>query len=567
MVVTGFYMIAFSASLLLLLMMIRNKEYISGISFTFATVLMFHDLGRLVITSSTVLNTALIGQRMLNIGSVFLPYFLLLTVARFSRIKLVDPVKLIMLIYSVVVVLLTATIGHSEIYYKNVRLVRYDGYSVITKEYGPAHVAYTVLIIIYTVLLLGLALNMYMKRRDLPAIILGNLMSMAAAVIFFYFLDRILKLPVALTSIAYLYSAFVMLYLMKRIDVYDIMSCIALAEKKLDEEAYIIFDMKKRFINATEGAKRIFPELTHFKSGMSYKEVSREFGKGVVDLLDGNDLADEVDERLLKVGEEYYKLRKSAIFRGYGRNKRLGYLIDIEDVTASNNYLNALNKYNQKLEEMIETKKREIRELGEKLVLGIATVVESRDNSTGEHIVKTNRIVRIFAEALRGQNGLSDDFLNYVCAAAPMHDLGKIAIDDRILRKKGDHDENELNEIKKHAAEGARVVRKVLSGREEQMFCQIAANLANYHHEHWNGSGYPEGLMGEDIPVEARIMCLADGLDSLLSNGSDGTAAAYDKAFETMEAGLGTLYDPILGKRFIDCKPLFKDIYCASEEK
>lgn len=210
----------------------------------------------------------------------------------------------------------------------------------------------------------------------------------------------------------------------------------------------------------------------------------------------------------------------------------------------------------------LEARTIHIKYIQEMMVIGMATMVESRDLSTGGHIKRTSMVVRIFAEKLsKEQNGLTKSFLDMVIRAAPMHDLGKIAVDDRILRKQGRFTPEEYAEMKKHSAEGKRIVKHILEGVEEADFVKIAENIAHYHHEKWDGSGYPDGLSGEDIPIEARIMALADVFDALVSKRCYKDAYSFDKAFSIIEESIGTHFDPELGKIFLKCRAELEALY------
>ncbi len=221
-----------------------------------------------------------------------------------------------------------------------------------------------------------------------------------------------------------------------------------------------------------------------------------------------------------------------------------------------------LEELKNNLSEKLKEKTKHVRHIQQMIVLGMASMVESRDNGTGGHIRRTKDVVRVFADRLltNGCN-LSEDFLDKVVRAAPMHDLGKIAVDDRILRKQGRFTEEEYAEMKRHSAEGAKTVEKILRGVEEESFVNIAVNIAHYHHEKWDGSGYPEGIAGLDIPVEARIMALADVFDALVSKRCYKEAFSYDKAFQIIEESLGQHFDPELGRIFISCRPQLEELY------
>lgn len=221
-----------------------------------------------------------------------------------------------------------------------------------------------------------------------------------------------------------------------------------------------------------------------------------------------------------------------------------------------------LEALRQDLEGQLEARTMHIKHIQEMMVIGMATMVESRDLSTGGHIKRTSTIVRIFSERLsKEQINLSKSFLDMVVRAAPMHDLGKIAVDDQVLRKQERFTPEEYNEMKKHSAEGTRIVRQILEGVEEKDFVDIAANVAHYHHEKWDGSGYPDGLSGEEIPIEARIMALADVFDALVSKRCYKDSFSFDKAFLIIEESIGSHFDPELGRIFMKCRPELEDLY------
>lgn len=142
------------------------------------------------------------------------------------------------------------------------------------------------------------------------------------------------------------------------------------------------------------------------------------------------------------------------------------------------------------LSEEVAAKTKHINQIKDMLVLGMASMVESRDNSTGDHIRRTSKVVSVFSEKLKehkAELGLNSEFLDMTAKAAPMHDLGKIAIKDSILQKKGKFTDEEYAEMKRHSAEGAKIVRNILEGVEDESFVNVAENVAHYHHEKWNG--------------------------------------------------------------------------------
>lgn len=222
--------------------------------------------------------------------------------------------------------------------------------------------------------------------------------------------------------------------------------------------------------------------------------------------------------------------------------------------------------YNQELEEEVEAKTEQVVAMQNQLVIGMATMVESRDNSTGGHIKRTSEGVRILADEIRrdGSLGLSDEFCEKLVKAAPMHDLGKIAVDDAILRKPGRFTPEEYEQMKAHAPEGARVLREILADTDDEEYRRIAENVAHYHHERVDGSGYPDGLRGDEIPLEARIMAIADVYDALVSERVYKESYSFEKADQIIQEGMGTQFDPGLEKYYEAARPKLEAYYAQN---
>lgn len=189
----------------------------------------------------------------------------------------------------------------------------------------------------------------------------------------------------------------------------------------------------------------------------------------------------------------------------------------------------------------------------------MADLVESRDKSTGTHIKNTAAYVEIICEQMIKDGIYADvvdeDFKNNVVASAPMHDIGKIKISDTILNKPGRFDPDEYEIMKTHAEEGALIIRSVKKTVESQAlkenYLGEAENMAHYHHEKWNGEGYPCGLKGEEIPLSARIMAVADVFDALVSKRVYKPGMPFDKAMGIIKESSGEHFDPKVVEAFI----------------
>lgn len=200
----------------------------------------------------------------------------------------------------------------------------------------------------------------------------------------------------------------------------------------------------------------------------------------------------------------------------------------------------------------------------DEMVDGFATMVESRDNNTGGHIKRTRAYVNLILDKMRNdkyyRNILNRDYITNVSNAAPLHDIGKIATPDSILQKPGKLTDEEYAEMKKHAATGSEIILQTFDDIDNVEFKQIAYEVARYHHEKYNGKGYPEGLEGEQIPIHARIMAIADVFDAVSQKRCYRDAMPIEECFSIIEKGIGSDFDPKLAKIFLDSKEEIKKL-------
>ena len=205
--------------------------------------------------------------------------------------------------------------------------------------------------------------------------------------------------------------------------------------------------------------------------------------------------------------------------------------------------------------ELIENQKR-ISSMQSHMISGLANLIENRDTETGEHILRTSLFVKVLAERAREagycKDTIDDHFISLLTTLAPMHDIGKIIVPDRILKKPGRLTPDEYEIMKKHAEFGGNVVREVLNGITDEEYLKFASDIATYHHERWDGAGYPQGLKEDNIPLCARIMALADCFDALISKRCYKEAYSKEEALSIIKEELGTHFDPVLAQILLD---------------
>ena len=186
----------------------------------------------------------------------------------------------------------------------------------------------------------------------------------------------------------------------------------------------------------------------------------------------------------------------------------------------------------------------------------MADMVESRDSNTGYHILKTADYVKIILEALKKKGYYSDKltpkYISDVEMSAPLHDIGKINIPDSVLNKPGKLTDEEYEIMKGHTTAGKKIMEKAIETVQGENYLKEARNMAAYHHEKWDGSGYPEGLKGPVIPLSARIMAVADVFDALTAKRVYKEPMSYEKAMSIIEEGSGTHFDPKIVEVFVE---------------
>ena len=192
------------------------------------------------------------------------------------------------------------------------------------------------------------------------------------------------------------------------------------------------------------------------------------------------------------------------------------------------------------------------------MVEGFATMVENRDDNTGGHIRRTRAYVNLMLHKMRHDKRYEDivnkDYLVNVSNAAPLHDVGKIATPDRILQKPGKLTDEEYAVMKEHAARGGEIILNTFKDIDNPEFQKIAYEVARFHHEKYNGKGYPDGLSGEQIPLHARVMAIADVFDAVSQKRCYREAMPIDQCFDIIAKGSGIDFDPYLTQMFLDSR-------------
>ncbi|AEF81723.1 HD domain-containing phosphohydrolase [Leadbettera azotonutricia] len=222
-----------------------------------------------------------------------------------------------------------------------------------------------------------------------------------------------------------------------------------------------------------------------------------------------------------------------------------------------------LKDYNDNLQKKVEDKTRQVVKLQNSILITMTELVEFRDETTGGHIERTQGYVEIMLKKIFSDRIYWEDVslwnFEFLIASVPLHDVGKIRISDTILNKPGKLMPEEFEIMKKHAIYGEEAIEAIMRTTSENDFLKHAKIFAGAHHEKWDGSGYPRGLKGLDIPLQGRLMAISDVYDALISERPYKKAMSHDEAIGIIREGKGQHFDPVLVDLLDDLAPLFRD--------
>ena len=558
-------LLCISIIMIIALTVIGQRQNITQYILMFAAI-MISNFGNYVISTADTLNMAIAGQKMVYLGGVFTPILVLFSTMKLCRMKIPKALWITLVSLAITVLGMVFNVKNSDLYYKSIEIGEANGMTILIKEYGRMHSLYMILLIGCVLLTFGVGIISYFKKSNVSYRTIVFLLLATGFTCICYLWERIFHVELALVPFAYIVDELIFIRLIQKISRYEITESIAVTLSENSKYGYIVFNNMGQYIGSNETAKMFFPALEvqridgyldEEKAPVLYEKIVKRMYYAENPEYEG---ILEKDGRILKCALK--------IIRKGSKKKQDGFMVEIQDDTQQQTYLRLLDNYNIDLKREVKEKTEHISLMQQKIVLGLADMIENRDSNTGGHVKRTSEVVSIFTEELQKRSKeyqFSDEFLLNVAKAAPMHDLGKIAVDDRILRKPGRFTDEEYEEMKNHSEKGSEIVEHILEGVEDEEFVRVAKNVAHYHHEKWDGTGYPTGISGIEIPPEARIMALADVFDALVSKRCYKESMSYDDAFVIIEESLGSHFDPELGKMFLHCRTKLEKYYNEAE--
>ncbi len=407
---------------------------------TFFMLICISCFGYVTIANATSVTIALIGNILTYMGACFLPYCFLLCVSELCQMPVKKWISLLMMAYNIAVFCLVwLSIKGVGLYYSEITISYRDGIALLITKPGPLRGMYELSVAFYAVAVVGVMLRAFYNKKNLSYRNLGILTSLELSTIAIYIFEKLADHTVDWVCLAYIIDEYILLVLIYQIGKYDVSESIAASINDLDDYAYMVFDKKLNYLGCSPMLKKYFPDVTHVKVDKPIEPQGNEVIEKSVAWLTSSVITGIKEPLYIYQNERNLKCTWRTINNGLCGSLS-GYLVEIFDDTNQQKYLQLLSGYNAQLEKEVEEKMLHIQAMQDKIIIGISDIVESRDDTTGGHVKRSSVTVRIFMEQLLREEenfNLPGDYCENVIKAAPMHDLGKIAVEDYILKKAG----------------------------------------------------------------------------------------------------------------------------------
>lgn len=587
-----YYEVIFGISFLLtvIYVMIWRKHFDLNLTVIFILVPIV-NLGYYLYANSADKYAAMNAYKIIYIGSCFLPFFVTMCVLNLCEIEVPRPLRFFAFLINTTLYVFVLTVGKTPYFLKSLTVHHNVFGTEVKKEYGPVHTAFLVVIILYVAIEIVAIVYSGIRKSQISNTILKRLFFPVIVTLFGYLGNKLIGTKIEVVPFTYVFAQIMYISIARRMSLYKVSDMVVDSMVQTGETGFISVDFDHHYLGSNETAHEILPGLVDLSIDQDITRVpwmENTVGHWIHHFEEDETkthlyVKKDKIEKVYKTGQEKldnvsgveesdytYIVRTQYLYEG---NRKIGYQIFLTDDTKNQKYVALLDKYKTELEAEVKQKTQHIVEMHDNLILSMATMVESRDNSTGGHIKRTSECVRIIIGEMRADaespfaDRLTDEFCEDIIKAAPMHDLGKVAVDDKILRKPGRFTDEEYEIMKTHAAEGARIVHEILKDTDNESFKIVAENVAHYHHERMDGSGYPEHLEGDKIPLEARIMAIADVYDALVSKRVYKESMSFEQADKIMMESMGKHFDKQLEKYYISARPKLEAYYTSLGEQ
>lgn len=482
------------------------------------------------------------------LGACSIFVLLLLLSSLLFNITLPKSLIALQVITSILLTAVAVTFDKHTLFFKSYHVEFIGGASVMIREYGIFNLLYVIFMLLYTLILGGLCVVAQIKGSKRDRVVSHFLFLAMVTPCLLYLIERTLNMQVfrlvpfglMITSV----STFFLITLAHFSDMPDVAKEVIF--DSLDD-AVITVDNTLHLMQSNNKAELLFPFIKKIMPG---------------DRIDGHDsdfesLFAPIFDRPEKFPLDYwnggiiYQPNIKPIFNR--RGKLQGSILWLKDVTNERNYA-------KKLERDVTLQTNRILDMQNQMIISFAKLVENRDAITGKHLERTRSYVLVIGMMLLKNDHYTEtidyQWVETLSKVAPLHDIGKVSIADGILNKPGRLTREEFDMMKKHTVYGAQILETTLKNCVDDEYYRMACEVARSHHERWDGKGYPDGLAGEQIPLSARVMAVADVFDALVTRRPYKPPYEIERAFQMIQEESGSHFDPLVVKALFDTKDM-----------
>lgn len=528
----------------------QKGSYMQNLMLLLLISVLVNLVGYLVELKSDSLETALIGVKIAYLGKPYITLCIFFFVVEFCKVNLSDLFKGALVAFHLLITTLVFTCDLHSFFYTSIQYIYSDSYCHLVLGHGLFYYLFIGMTFLYFIAITVIGIR---KIRSTEDWLIKRQMFLCLAMITICLIGFLLFLSGCTngydtTVLSYFVCVQMLIILMVHFQLFNTLSFAK--DESMDgmEEALFVFDNDDGVIYQNKNARL----MQHY--------IENHYTEPFIQVL--KDLIQKNEHLIVKNGyvfrgerHDHEDVPQSAnsVYHITGREitrqgRTYGYAVLVSDETES-------YYYTSHLEAKVSAKTHEIIKIQRSVIGSFAAMIEARDGITGLHIKNTSNFVKILTHAMQNSpkyaDRITDDYAQMVSAAAKLHDIGKIAVPDYVLQKPGKLTDEEYEIMKKHPAEGARIIKETLGKLENDEYVHIAYNMAYYHHEKFAGGGYPCNLKGTEIPLSARIMAICDVYDALRSNRHYKEGFSVEKSVSIIRESRGSHFDPDITDIFL----------------
>lgn len=531
-----YYLITTGLSLINLLILIFTFEN-KKVNYYFMMLMLIMAVsngGYLALGLSVTVEEALLANKIAYIGGCFTSPVMIFLIFSICKIELSRWYRFGIYMYCFIVYGLILTIDYTKHYYTEYHIEQFHDSTILVNTYGWGHSLFY--LILYGAIIIQIALLIYcmVKKSSVSRKNLKMLIALEIANVSIFLIGRLINPDFEIMPAMYVLNGWIFIYIHRRVRIYDVEENVAATIGMHQKNGYILVDNNMNYLGCTKMAEVIFPELASCIVDRKITGIPK-----LEEILEKISMNNDIDTFSYASDTKHYEGHISKILHN---DKGHGYTLEFVEDTEKWKYINLISTYNGELQdkvyeqtEVLDEQQKTIKELFVQTVTALSEAVDAKDRYTSGH----SKRVAEYSRMLAARMGKSKAEQEEIYRAGLLHDIGKIRIPVEIINKAGKLSDEEYNIIKIHPVTGYHILRGI-SGSN------LISLATKYHHERYDGKGYPNGLEGDQIPEAARILGVADSYDAMTSNRSYRKALPQDVVRAEILKGRGTQFDPAI---------------------